>query len=84
MSSQQSKRRGSRYRQVRLTYTEELGGACSFSIAVKGLGDAWDEHAVIIRDHVVFAEPCTDQQGVFERLELIAAQLRWMPPPDRG
>lgn len=39
----------SRYKQVRLTFTEQSGGKCSYSVYAKGLNQAWDEHQVIAR-----------------------------------
>lgn len=40
----------SRYRQVRLTFTQERSGRLSYSIYAKGLNEAWDEHKCLVRD----------------------------------
>lgn len=42
--------RASRYRQLRLTATLEARGQFSYSIYAKGLQDAWNEHACLVRD----------------------------------
>lgn len=42
----------SNYRQVRLTFTAEIGGVLSYSIYAKPLNARWDEHHVLVRDHV--------------------------------
>lgn len=39
----------SRYRQVRLTFTQEASGRLSYAIYAKGLNDAWHEHQCLIR-----------------------------------
>lgn len=48
----ESKRAASRYRQARLTFTMEAGGRCAYSLYVKPLNAAWDEHQCLIRDSV--------------------------------
>ena len=42
----------SRYRQFRLTATQERSGVLSYSIYAKPLNARWDEHQVIVRDSV--------------------------------
>lgn len=42
----------SRYRQVRLTFTQERSGRLSYSIYAKGLNEAWDEPKCLVRDSV--------------------------------
>lgn len=42
--------RASRYRQLRLTATLEGRGGFSYSVYAKGLNDAWNEHACLVRD----------------------------------
>lgn len=42
----------SNYRQVRLTFTAEIGGMLSYSIYAKPLNAQWNEHHVLVRDHL--------------------------------
>lgn len=44
----------SRYRQVRLTFTQESMGRVSLSLYAKGLNSQWNEHACLLRDQVAF------------------------------
>lgn len=46
----------SRYRQVRVTITQEGSGRCSFSVYAKGLNQAWNEHACLLR-HAIDQAP---------------------------
>lgn len=41
--------RASRYRQVRLTFTQEGHGGLSYSVYAKGLNQAWNEHQCLVR-----------------------------------
>lgn len=50
MPSRQQRVNASRYRQVRLTLTQEISGRVSYSIYAKGLNEAWNEHQVLVRD----------------------------------
>lgn len=47
-----AKVRASRYRQVRLTLTQEVSGRVSYSVYAKGLNEAWDEPKCLIRDSI--------------------------------
>lgn len=49
---QQQPKAASRYRQVRLTCTQEISGRVSYSVSAKGLNQAWDEHSVMVRSQV--------------------------------
>lgn len=40
----------SRYRQFRLTATQERSGILAYSIYAKGLNQRWDEHQLLVRD----------------------------------
>lgn len=40
----------SRYRQMRLTATQEYSGRVSYRLMAKGLDDAWSEHTVLVQD----------------------------------
>lgn len=42
----------SNYRQLRLTCTQEFGGAVSYSIYAKGLRDEWNEHHCLVRAQI--------------------------------
>lgn len=42
----------SRYRQIRVTATQEYSGAFSVSLYAKGLNQAWSEHACLYRMRV--------------------------------
>lgn len=63
-----AKRGASRYRQVRLTFTEERSGRASYSIYAKGLNQAWDEHQVIVRDSVILNHPLLSTEDVIHAL----------------
>lgn len=41
--------RASRYRQVRVTITQEGSGRLTFSVYAKGLNQAWNEHQCLLR-----------------------------------
>lgn len=62
------------YRQVRLTFTQEVGGRLSYSIGAKGLNDQWDQHTVLIRDSVVYPGPLDSTEDVVAALMSILAE----------
>lgn len=64
----------SRYRQVRLTYTEEAGGRLSYSIYVKGLNVPWNEKQCVVRDSLQNEGPAESIEDVFVRLERICRE----------
>lgn len=66
----------SQYRQVRLTYTEEVGGRLSYSIYAKPLNEDWRQQHCLVRDAVRVGEPCTSIEDVFARLEVILREQR--------
>lgn len=78
MTKRERPRRGamSQYRQVRLTYTEELGGRISYSVYVKPLGAAWTEQQCVLRDTVRATAPCTSLEDVYSRLAQIVNEQR--------
>lgn len=47
--SRNSPKAASRYKQVRLTFTEQAGGHLSVSLYVKPLNVAWSEHQCVSR-----------------------------------
>lgn len=61
----------SRYRQVRLTFTQEIGGRCSYSIYAKGLQDGWNEHQVLVRDVVTINAPLNSTEDVVAALIIV-------------
>lgn len=63
-----AKRAASRYRQVRLTFTQESRGRLSYSIYAKGLNQAWDEHQVIVRDSLEWPHPLLSTEDVLGAL----------------
>jgi hypothetical protein len=67
----------SKYRQLRLTATHELGGRFSYSIYAKRLNDRWDEHSCIYRDNNVLTDKPlkTTVDVVAVLLEVLADQL---------
>lgn len=52
MPSKSQRAASSRYRQVRLTFTQELSGRLSYAIYAKGLNQEWHEHQCLVRDSV--------------------------------
>lgn len=73
----------SRYRQVRLTFQQEVSGRINYSVHAKGLNDPWTAQTCLIRDslpdqpHIL----CTDD--VYAAVERLMVHLRWDPeaPP---
>lgn len=57
-----------RYRQVRLTYTEEASGRLSVSLYVKPLGASWDETQCLFRWSVDDLPPAPQVEDVVQRL----------------
>lgn len=57
MDRQNRPRAASRYKQVRLQFTEEAGGRVSASLYVKPLGSEWSEHHVQRRWSRVLSGP---------------------------
>lgn len=57
-----------RYRQVRLTYTEEASGRLSVSIYVKPLNEGWAESQCLYRFSVEGTEPAPHLEDVALRL----------------
>ena len=67
----------SRYRQFRLTATQEISGRFSYSIYAKPLHGAWDEHQCLVRDHVdLTALPLKSTEDVVSALvEILSEQF---------
>lgn len=72
--NREARRAESRYRQVRLTYTEEISGAMSYSIYVKPLNAGWQESQCIVRDRLIGFEPAASREDVFRRLEALCKE----------
>nr|CRY97283.1 hypothetical protein [uncultured prokaryote] len=58
----------SRYRQLRLTLTQEVGGRCAYSIHAKALNDPWTQHTVIVRDTIVMDGPIVSTEDAIHVL----------------
>lgn len=71
VNSGRASRAGSRYRQVRLTFTEELSGRVSYSIYAKGLNQEWNQHQCLVRDSVVLDAPLRSTEDVLAALLII-------------
>nr|CRY97419.1 hypothetical protein [uncultured prokaryote] len=77
MTSQ--RRAASRYRQLRLTCTQEVGGRVSYSISAKGLNENWNEHHVMVRDTVATdGYPLASTEDVV-RLLLVVLREQLLP-----
>lgn len=57
MPNRPKPRAASRYKQVRLQFTEEAGGRVSASLYVKPLGAEWDQRQVVRRWSRVLSGP---------------------------
>nr|CRY96785.1 hypothetical protein [uncultured prokaryote] len=68
MPSRQQRVAASRYRQVRLTLTQETSGRVNYSIYAKGLNEAWNEHQVLVRDSVPHDPPLLSSEDVYALL----------------
>lgn len=64
----------SRYRQVRLTFTEQAGGVCSVRVMVKPVNVAWSERHTIVQESFKIAEPLTSMADVYALLGAYLAQ----------
>jgi hypothetical protein len=58
----------SNYRQVRVTFTQEVSGQLSVSLYGKGLNDAWSEHTCLDRWRPSWDEPIVTQDDVIRAL----------------
>lgn len=66
----------SRYRQLRITATQELSGVLTYSIYAKGISQQWDEHQCIVRDAVFFPAPLMTSEDVYAALiQVLREQL---------
>lgn len=63
-----SQKAGSRYRQLRITATQELSGVLTYSVYAKGIHQQWDEHQCILRDAVHFPAPLMTSEDVYAAL----------------
>lgn len=64
----------SRYRQVRLTFTEEAGGRLSYRIYAKGLQHGWQESQCLISDSVTTTQPLNTTEDVIRALLAILGE----------
>lgn len=66
----------SNYRQVRLTFTQEIGGRCSYSIHAKALNDDWKQQHCLVRDSVDLKYPVLSVEDVYSALlDILREQL---------
>lgn len=70
----------SNYREVRLTFQQEVNGRINYSVHAKPLNDAWSTKTLLVRDSLEGQDPilCTDD--VYAAIERLMVALRW--PPD--
>lgn len=68
-----------RYRQFRLTCTQEASGRVSFSAYAKGIGDEWHERQCILRSSVQFGARLDTTEDVL--CALMAVLEETMVPP---
>lgn len=61
----------SRYRQVRLTFTQETTGRLSYSVYAKGLNMDWTEKQCLVRDQVHLDAPLMTTEDVCHALIVI-------------
>lgn len=78
MVTQQARRAVSNYRQVRLTFTQEVSGRCSYSIMAKALNAQWDQGTVLIRDSVTVPGPLESTEHVLRAL-LVILEEQFLP-----
>lgn len=69
----------SRYRRVRLTYTEEASGRVSYSIYAKPLNADWREEHCLVRDSLDPGHPVASIEDVFRRLAAVIEE-QFLPP----
>lgn len=77
-SSGPTPRAQNRYRQVRLTFTQEANGRLSYSIYAKPMNKAWDQHQVIVRDQVRYDGRLDCTEDVVRALLVILGE-RFLP-----
>ena len=71
-----SKRSSSRYRQFKLTATQETSGAVSYRVYAKPLHAAWDEHQLLATGSVQStAEPIRHTEDVVALLLDLLSEL---------
>lgn len=73
MADQQTKRDMSRYRQIRLTVTQQWSGRLDYSIYAKGLQQAWDEHLCLVRASVDTDEDLATTEDVLRAIMVVLA-----------
>lgn len=64
----ETRRRMSRYRQVRITATLERGGTLSYRVYAKPLNAAWDERACILSGALRGIDPLMSPDDVYAAL----------------
>lgn len=65
------KREMSRYRQVRLTVTQQASGRLDYSLYAKGLTQAWDEHLCLVRASVEHEGPLDTTEDVLRAMMVV-------------
>lgn len=76
MTTKKMKPAGNRYRQVRVTYTEEASGRMSVRAYAKPLDAPWTERQCILTMSLPAGGPCETVEDVYLRLEGIFVALR--------
>lgn len=78
------RRATSRYRQVRVQFTEEASGRCSWSLYVKPLGSEWSQQQCLARGVYEGAGRLASLDDVLRTCEDILAHLRRAEVPGIG
>jgi hypothetical protein len=71
----------SQYRQVRLTFTQEVTGKTSYALYAKGLNQAWNEHQCLLRSYTVVPGPLLTLEDVIAAVVSILEE-QMMPRGD--
>lgn len=66
----------SRYRQIRLQITQEVGGRCSYSLYAKPMNKEWREQDCLVRDSLHYDYPIvTAEDAIRATIECLKEQL---------
>lgn len=73
----------SRYREIRVTFQQEVTGRINYSVHAKALNDSWSVRTCLIRDSIPDQPMILCPDDVYAAIERIMVHLRWDPesPP---